>query len=160
MLHLWHCENVQFDIYQRILNSVSHLKQRGHHIITINMKKKTVKTQESFSSSLSACRWNMKASINIIIISLLQLKIKLFTIFTWPQTGYSCIYIPMTEWGVIQCRSANTGNWRVAPTVPVTWIMKANLEHDLGWETSVIWALHWQQRHHVDTTSSAQLNAT
>lgn len=178
MMHLWHHENVQFNIYQRILNSVSYLKTKRPLYNYNKYEKKTMKPKECsfsfrfFAKKLFTLRWTMKASIIIIIfsfplsinklshsesgvylpnikgvlsISLLSHNIHLSS----PQTGHSRILITIRETETSQCHSSSiyTGNFSwmptIAHTVPVTWITKANLRHNPGWETNVIWALHW-----------------
>lgn len=178
MMHLWHHENVQFNIYRRILNSVSHLKTKRPSYNYNKYEEKTMKPKECsfsfhfFAKKLFTLRWTMKASIIIIIssfppsidklshsesgvylphikgvlsISLLSPQYSPAS----PQTGHSCILITIREKETSQCHSSSiyTGNFSwtpaIAHTVPVTWIMTANLRHNPGWETNVIWALHW-----------------
>lgn len=75
MMHLWHHENVQFNIYRRILNSVSHLKTKRPSYNYNKYEEKTMKPEECsfsfhfFAKKLFTLRWTMKASIIIIISS-------------------------------------------------------------------------------------------
>lgn len=88
------------------------------------------------------------------------------TLFTCLFCNWPFIHSHYNQCCTQKCHSSrvHTGkfSWPLATshTVPVAWIMKSNLRHNCGQVTSAISALHWQEGHHVDTTSSAQLNAT